>query len=176
MADSRAERITRILAIVTPGAMGDKLIRAINFTGKVLDAIDQIDGVRKRRPRADLTVDELRAFNRFYSVYPLKRDRGHAENMFRWALAQTDIETIVQGAVRYAEHVKGVEPSKIAHPGTWLKGKRWLDEYDAQANGHAAIDDISRRRETLLKLARNGVRTLNMTPDIIDEAKRLGPL
>lgn len=172
----KAALVEKVLEIVAPDATSEQLRRATLFVEKVLNACDLLGLLKKPRAKASLTKDELRDFNRFYSVYPRKQDRGHAENMFRWALAQTDIETIVTGATRYAQSVKGRERDKVAHPGTWLRGKRWLDEYESVASaGSFSISPIQ-QRAALITLARKGITTSSMTPEIVAEAKRLGPL
>jgi len=98
---------------------------------------------------AAFTGDELIEvhFERFWSLYPRKVDKGHARKAYRQALKRTDPDAIVAGVERYARSVKGKEPRFIAHAATWLNGDRWLDEPEASTpNGapHSARLDTDR--------------------------------
>jgi uncharacterized protein YdaU (DUF1376 family) len=67
-------------------------------------------------------------FEEWYSLFPLHKGRGEAEKAFVKAIAQTTAGILNDGARRYAAEVRGREARYIAHPATWLNGKRWLDE------------------------------------------------
>lgn len=168
MGETREERIERILALVSPDASGERKTRAIAYIAKVLDAIELIDGAKKRR-RAILTKDELRDFSRWYSVYPRHEARGQAEISFKRALLLTDIETLLTGATRYAKHVAGKEREFTRLAATWLNGKGWLDEYSSPQS--PTLSTAQSRRADLVELARKGITTSAMTPDILAEAR-----
>ena len=69
----------------------------------------------------------LEDFELWYAAYPRKVARGAAERAFAKAIKIAAIEDLIAGATRYAKAVSGKEPEFVAHPATWLNGKRWLD-------------------------------------------------
>ena len=73
-------------------------------------------------------------FDNWYQHYPKKVSRGAAERAFGTALrGGASLETLIEGAKRYAGQVAGKESRFIKHPATWLNGKCWLDEPDPPA-------------------------------------------
>lgn len=82
------------------------------------------------------------AFEQFYSAYPRKVARTKAQ--FAWLTLKPSPELVAQimaGVGRYVEQVRGKDTEYIAHPATWLNGRRWEDEpAPAKANGaYAAV-------------------------------------
>ncbi|MCI0443015.1 hypothetical protein L0152_07335 [bacterium] len=69
-------------------------------------------------------------FEEFWSLYPRKRDRGHAEKA--WRKLDEKTKDII---IKYlANHPFYSVPEKfIPYPATWLNGKRWLDEIPEQS-------------------------------------------
>ena len=68
-------------------------------------------------------------FEEWYQQYPRKVSRGPAEKALRKALGGgVSLETLIEGAKRYAAQIAGSESRFIKHPATWLNGKCWLDE------------------------------------------------
>ena len=67
-------------------------------------------------------------FAEFWTSYPRRVDKGGARKAWAAAVKLADPAVIIAGAVRYAAETKGREPRHIAHPATWLRGERWLDE------------------------------------------------
>ena len=171
------DRLLKIAKTAWPNLTEGKTAQALQIVSQVLAALTQLGMLKTPRRKAVLSPDELRQFERWYSVYPRRQGRGEGEVAFKKALALTDIETLCATVLVYGQSVKGKERDKIAMPATWLNGKRWLDEYgspklvDELTNGQS-----QNRHDGLVNLARRGVHTLNMTPDILEEAKRLGPL
>ena len=80
-------------------------------------------------PKGGRTVlnGHLEDFELWYAAYPRKVARGAAERAFAKAIKTAAIEDLIAGATRYAKAVSGKEPEFVAHPATWLNGKRWLD-------------------------------------------------
>ena len=72
------------------------------------------------------------AFDQFWSLYPRKKDKGHARRSFEKAMEKADLETILQGVKDYVQAEGDNEEQFIAYPATWLNGERWLDEYDVR--------------------------------------------
>lgn len=67
-------------------------------------------------------------FGEWWQFVPRKVSRGQAEKAYRAALKHATPADLLAGIQRFAEQVCGTEPNFIAHPATWLNGKRWLDE------------------------------------------------
>lgn len=89
---------------------------------------------QKETPRAQALAE----FDRWYEGYPKKVGRGQAERAYLAARKHTSAEDLLAGAERYRATLNGTEPRFIAHPATWLNGKRWLDEGVAPPKGHDA--------------------------------------
>jgi uncharacterized protein YdaU (DUF1376 family) len=66
-------------------------------------------------------------FDDFWSVYPRRQDRGHAEKAFAKACTLSDPQTIIAAARGYKF---SANPKYIPLAATWLNGKRWTDEVD----------------------------------------------
>lgn len=86
------------------------------------------------------SINNADAFESWYLQYPRKVGRGQAERAFKTALGKADLQTLIDGAVRYR-----TDPNRkdefTKHPGTWLTGQCWLDEplpeyRNGKANGH----------------------------------------
>lgn len=73
---------------------------------------------------------ELREmFDQFWAAYPRRVAKGTAEKC--WMRIKPDgelFETILSAVERYADDCRDKEDKYIAHPSTWLNGKRWEDE------------------------------------------------
>jgi hypothetical protein len=65
-------------------------------------------------------------FEKFWNSYPIKIGKGSAFKAWLKALKKADVETIVEGAIKYAKDPNR-EAEFTAHPATWLNGERWLD-------------------------------------------------
>jgi len=82
-------------------------------------------------------------FNKFYSLYPNKRDRGAAEKKYEIVLRDSKTahdllgkaSRILEGLNGYLAHIKinNTEAKFIKHPKTWIFNKCWEDEYDKPA-------------------------------------------
>lgn len=104
-------------------------------------------------------------FEEFWSVVPKGRkvDRGHAEKAFRSSLKLATAEQLIDGMRRYAISVDGRELKFIAHPTSWLAGKRWtdelpLDQSPAEGAPTAYVDpEANRERAKLLTFKTKGI-------------------
>lgn len=74
-------------------------------------------------------------FDAFWSAYPRRVAKAAAEKAWKAALNHAAPSLIVAGAARYASEVADRTPDKIAHPATWLNGRRWEDPPGANASG-----------------------------------------
>lgn len=101
-------------------------------------------------------------FGEWWQNVPRRVSRGQAVRAYRAALKHASPAELLAGIRRYAEQVAGKDPQYIAHPATWLNGKRWLDEpmqtsgggrnadrqpeqYRPATRTYAADDDARRR-------------------------------
>lgn len=76
-------------------------------------------------PSLDKLKDE---FECWWGAVPNKKGKGHARTAYRAARRKTNAETLLAGIDAYAASVRGKEERFIAHPATWLRAERWLDE------------------------------------------------
>ncbi len=67
-------------------------------------------------------------FQIFWQHYPRKVAQGAARKAYAKALKKTDVNTILNGAMRYAAERADQDPQFTKHPSTWLNGECWNDE------------------------------------------------
>jgi hypothetical protein len=89
------------------------------------------------QPLALVVADGTQAwtFDAFWAAYPRRVARAAAEKAWKAALNHAAPSLIVDGAKRYATEVADRSPDKIAHPASWLNGRRWEDPPGANASG-----------------------------------------
>lgn len=74
-------------------------------------------------------------FEQWWFEVPRKVGKGQARQAFKGALKKAgSLSVLVDGIRRYATSVQGREPHFIAHPSTWLRGERWLDDLPAMTS------------------------------------------
>lgn len=78
-------------------------------------------------------------FDLFWSVYPRKVAKLDAIKAYGKARMLASAEDILIGVERYRAHLPE-EMRFIAHPASWLRAGRWLDEYDAPVQKAAKVD------------------------------------
>lgn len=67
--------------------------------------------------------------------------------MWNWALTHgATAREVIAGLERQLPSMQGREAKFIPHPGTWLRGKRWLDE--APPTWQEQVADVARRLST----------------------------
>lgn len=95
----------------------------------------ELDPMNRRASRA---VDVDDRFDEFWKVYPRHDKRSPSKTAWAKALKTADADTIIAGALRYAEH-RATEiaagrsgPQYTALATTWLNEERWTDEPDTQ--------------------------------------------
>ncbi|MBF6332312.1 hypothetical protein [Nocardia transvalensis] len=74
-------------------------------------------------------------FDRFWALYPLKKDAGAAKRAFTAALRKTDLDTILAAVQRYRDDPNR-EPAFTKYPATWLNAEAWTDTDPLPARGH----------------------------------------
>lgn len=97
---------------------------------------DQTQG--EPQPLALVVADgrpERWTFDAFWTAYPRRVAKAAAEKAWKIAINHAAPSLVVAGAERYAAEVAGRAPDKIAHPATWLNGRRWEDPPGANASG-----------------------------------------
>jgi hypothetical protein len=85
-------------------------------------------------------------FDRWYSIYPKRRGKGKARQVFERTLKthKATTEELITGATRYAAERRGQSWRYTKDPATWLNGECWLDE-TPQAE-HAAFQEEPPRK------------------------------
>lgn len=72
---------------------------------------------------------EPEGFSEFFAAYPRHVARAAAAKAWCSLAPGPDLRGMIMAAVPvYAAAVRDREPDKIAHPSTWLNGRRWEDE------------------------------------------------
>lgn len=79
-------------------------------------------------PEMPQRQDPNALFGEWWQFVPRRVSKGQAEKAYRAALKHATPAELLAGIQRFAEQVQGEDPRFIAHPATWLNGKRWLDE------------------------------------------------
>jgi len=97
---------------------------------------------RQTKPRPVLTAEQQKRFDRFWIVYPKKKNKDDARR--RWKAIDPDdelTEAIIQGVARAK---RGRDWQKdggqyIPNPATWLNNAGWEDEVEPAKEGTALL-------------------------------------
>lgn len=83
-------------------------------------------------------------FDAFWNAYPKRVSKGYARRAFANACKIADPNTIVLGAMRFADHVRneGTAMQYIPYPATWLNGERWDDELWQSESDWGDMDEL----------------------------------
>lgn len=73
------------------------------------------------------SADAEREFDEFWSVYPRKRDKGHAAKAYRTARKKASAEDLLHALRRQLPELTSVKVEFIPYASRWLSGERWLD-------------------------------------------------
>lgn len=96
-------------------------------------------------------------FSDFWTLYPRKQSKGHAEKAWVTATKSVDASLIVAGLERQLPTLKAEERRYIPLPATWLNGKRWEDEVEGtSAPARLFTPDEEKEIVTALELYRAG--------------------
>lgn len=124
------------------GALGGRA-KAVASSSKTLapaeapasDVLKQRD--KRREEREDQTlcapngarkeIDAL--FERFWTVYPVKKGKPEARAAFEKAIKKADIDTLLAAVSRYSDHLAQPKAPQPKYAQGWLNGERWTDEY-----------------------------------------------
>lgn len=75
-----------------------------------------------------MTIDEQ--FAAFWKSYPNRKGKGDARKAFATAIKKTTLETMLSAITKYVANKPGWQAYK--HPGPWLRGEHWDDEWEPQ--------------------------------------------
>lgn len=104
----------------------------------------------KQRRASQLSAEQLSLFEKFYSAYPKKTDRGTAERA--WAKINPDsdmtekIVEAVEKAKRYDSRFR--EKQYIPNPASWLNAKGYMNEYGTEGGDSHEQADPNKRGPT----------------------------
>jgi uncharacterized protein YdaU (DUF1376 family) len=73
-------------------------------------------------------VQDDAAFERFWSIYPRRDDKGLARKAWTEAINKASPEQIIAGAERYAAERAGMDPRYTKKPKTFLNAESWANE------------------------------------------------
>ena len=79
-------------------------------------------------------------FADFWQIYPKKVAKGSAERAWTKAVKDTDPQAILDALTAQRPALARAEAQFIAHPATWLNGRRWEDEPPRTAGQTGATD------------------------------------
>lgn len=85
--------------------------------------------LRTRRARAVLDSD----FDRFWEKYPRKEAKENAENAWRQVDGKQHVDAILKDLERSIEARRWSEKKFTPLPATYLRGKRWTDEWEPES-------------------------------------------
>ncbi len=85
---------------------------------------------RKEETNGQFDLGDEGGFDDWYQHYPKKEARQKAIAAYNKAVKLVGHQTLVDGAKRYADFVRGREKKFIKQPATWLNGGCWADELD----------------------------------------------
>ena len=91
-----------------------------------MDTDDQVTRTTELEPKELDT-----AFDKFWSAYPKKADKGLARRSFEKALKRASAEVLIMAAERYRDE-PGRDPAFTKNPSTWLNADSWLNEPTAE--------------------------------------------
>ncbi|MEM5330361.1 hypothetical protein VSR34_27695 [Paraburkholderia sp. JHI2823] len=132
-----AEHSSNVRGVFTPGKEGKGKEKTTTPAPPIPLVAEGEPEVRRRRSRRDsqMSPEMAERFERFYECYPRKAGRAAAEKAF--ARLSPDDEQL--GAILAALAVAKAsrewlkdDGEFIPHPSSWLNGKRWTDEVQAQ--------------------------------------------
>jgi hypothetical protein len=115
-ADATAGRLTATV-VASTGTVGQEVDL---FTGSALPA-----PVPQSAP----------TFEDFWAKYPRKRSKGDAEKAWGQVAKKGAVPSVImEGLDRFVEHLRRYprDIQFVAYPATWLRGRGWEDEYDAE--------------------------------------------
>jgi len=129
------------------------------------------DELRDEPSGTEVVIRARDPFDAWWDTYPRHVAKEAARKAWMkvpaaLAADKLDLARLMERTSAYADHVVGKDPEHVAHPATWLNGKRWNDELPArsQTDGRTtnrpdrAADQHTARVEAMLS---GGVEAIN---------------
>jgi predicted transcriptional regulator len=108
-------------------------------------------------------------FEDFYRVYPRKMGKQDAKKAFRKALDIVDFDTLLAGALRYANDPNLPSDKQfLPYPATWLNRGSWDDE--ALPERKLSLEELAIRNKALAE--KRHLQALAATKEIMEQDKR----
>lgn len=131
---------------------------------------------KQQEPNAQPKASLVDGFEEFWKSYPRKAGKQSALKAFEKALKLASVESIIEGARRYAADPNRKE-AYTAHAATWLNGGRWddepLPERELTAEEKAERDRIKREAQRAAEI--ESARKQREEAERQREAIRLNP-
>ena len=107
-------------------------------------------------------------FEDFYRVYPRKMGKQDAKKAFRKALDIVDFDTLLAGALRYANDPNLPSDKQfLPYPATWLNRGSWDDE--ALPERKLSLEELAIRNKALAE--KRHLQALAATKEIMEQDK-----
>lgn len=84
-------------------------------------------------------IERTTDFGEFWKAYPRRVGKLDAQRAYAKARTQASAAEILDGIARYVANKP--DYADWAHPGTWLRAGRWMDEYSGPATKQASDAD-----------------------------------
>ena len=88
---------------------------------------------RTRKARAGEQIDAEESFARFWKAYPRKEAKQDAEKAWRQVDGKQHVDAILEDLERSIEARRWPEKKFTPLPATYLRGKRWTDEWEPES-------------------------------------------
>lgn len=99
--------------------------RNVRFTGRDADSDLLIEVESSEVDRcASAHAQDAHTFDEWWSIYPLKKDKGRARTAFKIALKKTSIEVLISAAEAYRDDPNR-DPGYTKYPASWLNAEAW---------------------------------------------------
>lgn len=137
--------------------------KTIDHETETIEGMDDTQECKndKNDKKESTNVDSKAQFEKFWKLYPNKKNRKKAFSIFQ----KLDPQVIPKVLAALPLHIKSVDWQKdggafIPHPTTWLNGERWNDELEVQIEEEEIVNykgrDMTRSAYLLLKNAKHG--------------------
>jgi len=103
------------------------------------------------------------AWNKFWAVYPRKKDKQAALKAWKKALKTgCDPQQIIDGAIRYAEERSTEDPQYTKYPASWLNAGSWENQADQPSapKATARTAQVDRVQTALERIGRTAQREI----------------
>lgn len=98
-------------------------------------------------------TDPLEGFDEFWALYPRKEAKENARKA--WRKMKPEERTLaIFAAPLYATRMRGKDRQYLAHPASWLNGKRWEDHAEPAGSGKAYVKTAPKAKRTVDEIAR----------------------